>query len=306
MKKKGFTLIELLVVIAIIAMLLAILMPALNKVKKIAQRVVCGTNLRGLGTAQVVYANDYDDQYTVAGFGLVTQAAGNISDATGQWDNPAKPPSDWVGGASIGASLYLLVREADVSPKSFVCPSASERDYDGEGAGNVDITELWDFGHPTVQNTGPVSCLSYSFHHPYTRFAADGTKSAAFAVMSDRNPWHDPKLPDQGGLTADNWVDRVHWIGDDWNNPAPEKMWMNVANAQPHDRDGQNVMYGDGHNAYEKRSDVGMRHDNIFTPQGGPYDPIRQGQEVDRSAGSFNVDAPATSTDSFLVNDSRL
>ena len=46
MRKKGFTLIELLVVIAIIAMLLAILMPALNRVKKIAQRVVCGTNLK--------------------------------------------------------------------------------------------------------------------------------------------------------------------------------------------------------------------------------------------------------------------
>ena len=59
MKKKGFTLIELLVVIAIIAMLLAILMPALNKVKKIAMRVVCGTNLKGLGTAQVVYASDW-------------------------------------------------------------------------------------------------------------------------------------------------------------------------------------------------------------------------------------------------------
>jgi len=67
MKKKGFTLIELLVVIAIIAMLMAILMPALSKVKKIAQRVVCGTNLKGLGTAQTVYANDYDDDYVVQG-----------------------------------------------------------------------------------------------------------------------------------------------------------------------------------------------------------------------------------------------
>ncbi len=61
MKKKGFTLIELLVVIAIIAMLL----PALNKVKKIAQRVVCGTNLKVVGTAQAVYANDYDDALVV-------------------------------------------------------------------------------------------------------------------------------------------------------------------------------------------------------------------------------------------------
>ncbi len=47
-KKKGFTLIELLVVIAIIAMLLAILMPALGKVKKLAMRLVCGTNAKGM------------------------------------------------------------------------------------------------------------------------------------------------------------------------------------------------------------------------------------------------------------------
>ena len=45
MKKKGFTLIELLVVLAIIAMLLAILMPALGKVKRLAERLVCGTKL---------------------------------------------------------------------------------------------------------------------------------------------------------------------------------------------------------------------------------------------------------------------
>jgi prepilin-type N-terminal cleavage/methylation domain-containing protein len=45
-KKKGFTLIELLVVIAIIALLLAILMPALNKVKQVARDVVCRSNLK--------------------------------------------------------------------------------------------------------------------------------------------------------------------------------------------------------------------------------------------------------------------
>ena len=88
MKKKGFTLIELLVVIAIIAMLLAILMPALNKVKKIAQRVICGTNLKGLGTAQTVYANDYDDEYAVQGRG----AAHTWGSYTDGWQTPAK---DW-------------------------------------------------------------------------------------------------------------------------------------------------------------------------------------------------------------------
>ena len=124
MRKKGFTLIELLVVIAIIAMLMAILMPALSKVKKIAQRVICGTNLKGLGTAQTVYANDYDDEYTVQG------GKGNHTWdwMTNGFQNVQK---DWStsGTFTIGASLYLLVREADVSPKSFVCPSGDEEEY---------------------------------------------------------------------------------------------------------------------------------------------------------------------------------
>ena len=54
--KRGFTLIELLVVISIIAMLLAILMPALGRAKEAAKRVVCLSNQRQLGLAWHVYA----------------------------------------------------------------------------------------------------------------------------------------------------------------------------------------------------------------------------------------------------------
>lgn len=60
--KKGFTLIELLVVIAIIAMLLSILMPSLQKVKSLAQTVVCATNLKSYGTALHMYGNDNKDR----------------------------------------------------------------------------------------------------------------------------------------------------------------------------------------------------------------------------------------------------
>jgi prepilin-type N-terminal cleavage/methylation domain-containing protein/prepilin-type processing-associated H-X9-DG protein len=57
-KQSGFTLIELLVVIAIIALLLSILMPALNKVKDAGRAVVCANNLSQIGKAMVLYAND--------------------------------------------------------------------------------------------------------------------------------------------------------------------------------------------------------------------------------------------------------
>ncbi len=57
---KGFTLIELLVVISIIAMLLAILMPVLGRVKSMARRSICLSNQRQCILACVMYASDYN------------------------------------------------------------------------------------------------------------------------------------------------------------------------------------------------------------------------------------------------------
>jgi prepilin-type N-terminal cleavage/methylation domain-containing protein/prepilin-type processing-associated H-X9-DG protein len=59
MKKKGFTLIELLVVIAIIAMLLAIVVPALRKAKELAAAAVCLANDSSASKAWLSYAEDY-------------------------------------------------------------------------------------------------------------------------------------------------------------------------------------------------------------------------------------------------------
>jgi len=62
-KPSGFTLIELLVVIAIIALLMAILMPALNRVKKQAKAVTCQANLKQWGLMFAMYTDEHDGYF---------------------------------------------------------------------------------------------------------------------------------------------------------------------------------------------------------------------------------------------------
>jgi prepilin-type N-terminal cleavage/methylation domain-containing protein len=58
--KRGFTLIELLVVIAIIVFLLALLMPAMRKIKEITRETVCRSNLENVGLAVLMYLDDFE------------------------------------------------------------------------------------------------------------------------------------------------------------------------------------------------------------------------------------------------------
>ena len=62
LRKKGFTLIELLVVISVIALLLSVLMPALNKTKEQAKSVICISNLKQMHLGVVLYARDNNDK----------------------------------------------------------------------------------------------------------------------------------------------------------------------------------------------------------------------------------------------------
>ena len=92
-KTKGFTLIELLVVIAIIALLLAVIMPALNMVKKQASQSVCLSNIRQLLLALSQYVGENDDK-------LVGPRQRNDT-SSHHWAGYPHTGDDWSAGSYI-------------------------------------------------------------------------------------------------------------------------------------------------------------------------------------------------------------
>jgi prepilin-type N-terminal cleavage/methylation domain-containing protein/prepilin-type processing-associated H-X9-DG protein len=94
-KQRAFTLIELLVVIAIIAILMAILMPALKRAKEQGKRAVCHGNLKQLGLAWIMYADDSDGKIVngAGGFHWIKGTAGYTLDGA----DPRIDERAWVG-----------------------------------------------------------------------------------------------------------------------------------------------------------------------------------------------------------------
>jgi prepilin-type N-terminal cleavage/methylation domain-containing protein len=117
----GFTLIELLVVIAIIAVLMAILIPAMGAARERAQRTVCLNNLRQFSLAWIEYADDHDGKLLYGGFGRKIVTIGRrrlIREAwTGQAFSSAGSRSDLLAHPHKGP-LWPYVRDIDV----YRCP----------------------------------------------------------------------------------------------------------------------------------------------------------------------------------------
>ncbi len=246
-KRKGFTLVELLVVIAIIALLMGILMPALARVRAIAYRVVCGTNLSGLGKAMLIYANDYEEEFPQAGY----PKSSWIASLGANWSNPNRLVAFGgnPGKVTVASSLYLLVKYSDVGVKQFLCKGTADTkefkliDY---GITDRELIDVWDFG-PT-----PVDHCSYSYHAAYnSRYALNvGSSPPGVAVAADRNPWLDPA------------ADATYRNTFLWNGTAEQQK---AGNAIAHGNDGQNVLFMDSHVAFEKRAFCGVQDDNIYT-----------------------------------------
>jgi len=280
MKKKGFTLVELLVVIAIIALLMGILMPALARVRQIAFRMVCGTNLSGIGKAMLIYANDYEDELPRSG-GRNSVWAARIPawNALNRFNAYGVTPAGEGGTANISSCFYLLVKYAEVTPKSFMCKGdsgVSEFKPADDGAGDRDLIDLWDFG------SAPETHCSYSYHMPFGLYALTTSSEPGMAVAADRNPWQDSPAgtakPFPGTFLPDGGKEAVKY-----------------GNAIAHQEDAQNVLFLDIHVGQEKRSFCGINDDNIYT--------YWDGGDIRIGAPPVIGSTPQDRLDSLLVHD---
>jgi prepilin-type N-terminal cleavage/methylation domain-containing protein len=262
MKRIGFTLIELLVVIAIIALLMGILIPALNRARQLAIRLVCGTNLRGIGSAMATYASENEDIYPRAGTSTCVWSMNGHIGQYWMWDTRVKAFN--MSQATITSSFYLLIKFAKVTPKQFMCKGddgIQEFAFITEkvgpitpipGIGLPTMHSVWDFGNHKIlgpmQWPWPGEFVSYTYHMPYVAnkdgltFGILDMFNPGTPVCADRNPFLDKNA-----------------------DPPPAASEYYSYNSACHQGRGQNVLYKNLSVVFEKSPAVGLREDNIYT-----------------------------------------
>lgn len=250
---RGFTLIELLVVIAVIAILAAILFPVFAQAREAARKVSCLSNCRQMGTAVMMYAQDYDEMYPSCSWD---------TPPLGTADNDSRNPN-YRTAMSWPFKIQPYLKNRQV----FVCPSdpnpkngwSCYQDFSGSGC-----DAAW--GIPTPISYAPnLEVLGYVGYQNSSGCLGDGSfipdwNQAPKSMAAVPSPASTYLIADYGRCTLEAWwvnnlraanYTRVHNAsapggGRTVDGTDPWKSRKQATSVYRH-TNGSNIVYVDGH-----------------------------------------------------------
>ena len=235
---RGFTLPELLVVIGLIAVLVALLLPALVKARRASQRVACASTLRQIAIVQQFYLNEFKDYYLPIKWGL------DLTRPTG-WPPVPPPPvppavthQHWPGNAAFRRTLQIRQFGTNRVPYKMICPLAVLAVNDANLQGHP-IVRSYGYNHDGLN--GRANPPVYFTGHKRRDVRSPSTK-LMFADATSGN------ITRGGATNYDRW-------GEFWGLPPGGGAPVTNVIAYRHEK-GANVAFWDGHLEWLRRDQI--------------------------------------------------